>query len=187
MSVMRPWTHQGVIGLMLTKSSTVKASEEDRSIPPLSKKTPTISRATPSELVLAETLLHSAILWLSWEKVCFMHHPKQGLEKLFHFSGVCFSSPWVSSQSLHYFWNQSRLPGTGLSSESITTCLHQKAQGNTEDAKKIKESHPGAYFIEMCSVLVQRLQDWESLHNDFTLNTGLMWIIESEEENRQKC
>lgn len=93
------------------------------------------------------------------KKVHFMHQAKHGPGKLFHFSGVCFTSPWVFSQLLHYFWNQSCLPGMGLTFESITTCLHQNPQGNTEDdTGKMKESCPPAYFIAyfMRSVPVQR-------------------------------
>lgn len=127
--------------------------------------------------VLIETLLHSAILWLSWEKVCFMHHPKHGLEKLFHFSGVCFSSPRVSSKSLHYFWNQSRLPGTGLSFESITPRLHQKPQGNTEGHKENERvpSYSLFYRAVLCSCTeTARLREY----SEFALSTNVMWIIE---------
>lgn len=118
-------------------------------------------------VVLTETLLHSAILWLSLVKLCLMHNPKYGLEKQFHFSGVCLSSPPVSSQLLYYFWNQSCLPGSSLSFESITTRLHQKPQGNTEeDSGKMRESHLTAY-IEMCSVLAQRLQGCRILNSNW--------------------
>lgn len=84
-----------------------------------------------------------------------MHQDKCGPGKLFHFSGVCFTSPWVFSQLLHSFWNQSCLPGMGLTFESITTCLHQNPQGNAEDdTGKMKESRPPAYFMR--SLPVQR-------------------------------
>lgn len=153
------WDHEHIRDMirLILKSSTVKASVEDRSNPPLSKN-PIISRSVPSELVWCwqRHYFIAPSCGSARKKARFMHQPKHGAGKLFHFSGVCFSSPWVFSQMLHYFWNQSRLPGTGLTFESITTRLHQKPRGNAEDdTGKMKESRPPAYFIAyfMSSVL----------------------------------
>lgn len=60
------------------------------------------------------TLLHSAILWLSNKKVYFMHQSKHGQTKLFHFSGVCFTSPWVFFSAASLLLKPAPSPGCGF-------------------------------------------------------------------------
>lgn len=115
-----------------------------------SPKNPIQSRTAPSELDTDRDYCIAPSCGPARKN--FMHQAKHGAGKLFHFSGVCFTSSLSLFTAASLLLKAKRSPGYGFN------LWINYDLSSSEPTGKMKESHPPAYFIShfMSSVPVQR-------------------------------